>query len=56
MAKRKKKFNFVTAFIKKNNVEHTNPLRFIAGGHNSSDARFLKGNDLSIVNSTTQNA
>ena len=56
MAKRKKKFDFVKMFLKKNNVDHTNPMRLIAGGHNDSDAKFLNGNDLSIVNSTTQNA
>ncbi len=51
MAKRKKKFDFVKMFIKKNNVKHENTPRIVATT-NKSDRAFLGEN----VISTTQNA
>ena len=51
MAKRKKKFDFVKFFIKKNNVKHTSSPRFVATTH-KNDRAFLGEN----VISTTQNS
>lgn len=51
MAKRKKKFDFVKFFIKKNNVPHENVPRLVATTL-KSDRAFLGEN----VISTTENA
>ena len=39
-----KKNNFVKKFLRKNNQDHENFVRIVAGGHNRSDSEFLKGN------------